>query len=213
MVAPYLAKRLEEVGVAMITIHGRTTEMRFAGQARLDGIAQVVAAVKTIPVIGNGDIHSPQDAKRMINATGCTGVMIGRAALSCPWIFRDTAAYLAGEPAPPPLTIAQKCQLMRDHFYNLCRFRDDRVAVMSFRKRVSWYAKTMSPCRILRDQIRKIDSIQDFENTLEEFLAWRTDYDTRVRRGLIPALTDDVSDPAAPGGSPGLEQPVGTITA
>ena len=191
IVAPYLAKRLEEAGVSMITIHGRTTEMRFSGQARLEGIAQVVAAVRKIPVIGNGDIHSPQDAQRMIAATGCAGVMIGRAALSCPWIFRDTAAYLAGQPAPTPLTIAEKCQLMRDHFYNLCRYRDERVAILAFRKRVSWYAKTMSPCRILRDKIREIDSVADFENTLEEFLAWRADYDARRHRGLIPELAAD----------------------
>ena len=71
-------------GVAMITIHGRTTAMKFSGQARLDGIAEVVAAVKNIPVIGNGDVRSPQDAKRMIDVTGCQGVMIGRAALAAP---------------------------------------------------------------------------------------------------------------------------------
>src|SRR3954447_19849571 len=90
IVAPYLAARLEEAGVAMVTIHGRTTAMRFSGEARLDGIAEVVAAAKRIPVIGNGDVRTPQDAKRMIDATGCAGVMIGRGALSAPWIFRDT---------------------------------------------------------------------------------------------------------------------------
>src|SRR4051812_17331065 len=85
IVAPYLAARLEETGVSLITIHGRTTEMRFSGQARLDGIAEVVAAVKRIPVIGNGDVKTPQDAKRMIEYTKCAGVMIGRGALSVPW--------------------------------------------------------------------------------------------------------------------------------
>src|SRR3984957_15876435 len=89
IVAPSLASRLEQAGIQLITIHGRTTEMRFSGQARLDGIAQVVAAVNKIPVIGNGDIRTPQDAKHMIETTGCSGLMIGRAALSSPWIFRD----------------------------------------------------------------------------------------------------------------------------
>jgi nifR3 family TIM-barrel protein len=78
IVAPKLAARLEDAGVAMVTIHGRTTEMRFGGEARLDGIAQVVAAVKRIPVIGNGDVRSPEDARRMIEVTGCAGIMIGR---------------------------------------------------------------------------------------------------------------------------------------
>ena len=67
IVAPYLAARLEDAGVSLVTIHGRTTEMRFSGEARLDGIAEVVAAVKRIPVIGNGDVRTPQDAKRMID--------------------------------------------------------------------------------------------------------------------------------------------------
>src|SRR5688500_10285934 len=87
IVAPYLAARLEGAGVKLVTVHGRTTEMRFSGQARLDGIAQVVAAVKSIPVIGNGDVKTPQDAERMIRVTGCAGVMIGRGALSAPWVF------------------------------------------------------------------------------------------------------------------------------
>src|SRR5271154_6365133 len=86
IVAPKLAAQLENIGIALVTIHGRTTEMRFSGKSRLDGIAEVVAAVKKIPVIGNGDICSPQDAKRMIDYTKCTGLMIGRAALSTPWI-------------------------------------------------------------------------------------------------------------------------------
>src|SRR5438270_2488071 len=82
IVAPQLARRLEQAGVQLITIHGRTTEMKFSGEARLDGIAQVVVAVDHIPVVGNGDVRTPQDARRMIDATGCAGIMIGRGALS-----------------------------------------------------------------------------------------------------------------------------------
>src|SRR5262245_58007662 len=87
IVAPAMAKRLEDAGIALVTIHGRTTEMRFSGEARLDGIAEVVAAVNRIPVIGNGDIKSPADAVRMLTHTKCAGIMIGRGALSQPWIF------------------------------------------------------------------------------------------------------------------------------
>jgi nifR3 family TIM-barrel protein len=173
IVAPSLAAQLEQTGISMITIHGRTTAMRFSGQARLDGIAQVVAAVKKIPVIGNGDIRTPEDAKRMIDQTSCRGLMIGRGALSTPWIFRDIWSYLTTGQIPPPPTIEQKCQLMRDHFYNLCRYRSQRVAVLEFRKRVSWYAKQMHPCRLLRDEMRTIDSPADFESVLTRFLDWR----------------------------------------
>lgn len=177
IVAPSLASRLENVGVQMITIHGRTTEMKFTGQARLDGIAEVVAAVKTIPVIGNGDVKTPQDAKRMIEVTKCAGVMIGRGALSQPWIFRDTWSYLTTGTLPPPFTVAQKCDVMRHHFYNLCQFRSERVAVMEFRKRISWYAKTLNPCFTLKDPMRMVNSKEEFEQIVTDFQKWREDFD------------------------------------
>jgi len=82
IVAPQMAARLENAGVSMVTIHGRTTQMRFSGEARLDGIAEVVAAVKRIPVIGNGDLRSPQDAARMLAHTKCAGVMIAGCAVA-----------------------------------------------------------------------------------------------------------------------------------
>jgi tRNA-dihydrouridine synthase B len=177
IVAPQLAARLENAGVKMVTIHGRTTEMRFSGQARLDGIAEVVAAVKQIPVIGNGDVRTPQDAARMLEYTKCAGVMIGRAALSRPWIFRDIWSYLTTGQIPPSPSIEQKCDLMREHFYNLIRYRSERAAVCEFRKRVSWYAKEMNPCRILRDEMRSIDSRADFDEVMRRFLDWRLAYD------------------------------------
>ncbi len=173
IVAPYLASRLEDLGVAAITIHGRTTAMRFSGAARLDGIAEVVAAVKRIPVIGNGDVRSPADAAYMIERTGCSGVMIGRAALGTPWIFRDTWSYLTSGIVPPHPAIEQIVQLMRDHFYNHCRFRGERSAVIEFRKRVSWYAKNLHPCAQLRQEMRLFNDAAEFEAILSRFLAGR----------------------------------------
>jgi tRNA-dihydrouridine synthase B len=173
IVAPQLAARLENAGCSLITIHGRTTEMRFTGKARLDGIASVVAAVKHIPVIGNGDIRSPHDALHMIQTTGCAGLMIGRGALSMPWIFRDTWSYLTTGVIPPPLSIQEKCQLLRDHFRHMAGYRGERPAVMEFRKRISWYAKEMNPCRMLRDDMRII----------ERFLDWRLNHDEQRQQG------------------------------
>jgi nifR3 family TIM-barrel protein len=190
IVAPFLAARLEAAGVAMITIHGRTAKMHFGGSASLEGIAAVVAAVKTIPVIGNGDVRSPQDAKHMIEQTGCAGVMIGRAALSAPWIFRDVWSYLTTGTIPPPPDISTKCRLMRDHFYNIARYRNPRGAVLEFRKRVSWYAKQMNPCGILRDRMRVIDNAQDFEDALAAFLDWRLGWDKSIRRSQAMAEPD-----------------------
>jgi nifR3 family TIM-barrel protein len=188
IVAPQLAKRLEEVGIAMVTIHGRTTEMRFSGQARLDGIAQVVASVKNIPVIGNGDIRTPEDAKRMIDTTGCRGVMIARGALSAPWLLRDIWNYLSTGVIPDPPSVAEKCGLIRDHFNNMLRFRNERVAINEMRKRISWYSKTMAPCKMLKEQMQTIASPPDFENVLERFLEWRLERDEQVKLGRQPEL-------------------------
>ncbi|HMB96425.1 MAG TPA: tRNA dihydrouridine synthase DusB [Tepidisphaeraceae bacterium] len=194
IVAPQLAARLEEVGIAMVTIHGRTTAMRFSGHARLDGIAEVVAAVKKIPVIGNGDIKSPQDAKRMIDYTKCAGVMIGSGALNKPWVFRDTHQFLKNGTIPPEPTIVEKCQMLRQHFANVLRFRDERIAVLEFRKRVSWYAKSMYPCRMLKERFRMLESAAEFENTLNEFLDWRLKYDEDVANGKVKAIAEAVSE-------------------
>ncbi len=178
IVAPYLAARLEELGVAAVTVHGRTTQMRFSGEARLDAIGEVVAAVKHIPVIGNGDVRTPHDALRMIRRTGCRGVMIGRAALGTPWIFRDTHALLTTGEIPPPPTLGEVVQLMRDHFYNHCRFRNERSAVIEFRKRVSWYARHLHPCNELRQEMRLFNDAAEFEAILSRFLAWRSEMTT-----------------------------------
>ena len=173
IVAPQLAARLENVGVQLITIHGRTTEMRFSGHARLDGIAEVVAAVKHIPVIGNGDVRTPEDVLHMMRVTGCRGVMIGRGALSAPWIFRDAWSLQTTGAIPPKPSLAEICQLMRDHFYGMAKYRSERSAVIEFRKRISWYAKQLNPCKRLRDDMRSIATAEDFERVLREFLDWR----------------------------------------
>jgi len=173
IVAPYLARRLEEAGVSLVTIHGRTTEMRFSGQARLDGIAEVVAAVKGIPVIGNGDVKAPEDALRMLQYTKCAGVMIGRGALSQPWIFRDTWSYLTTGKVPPPPTLEQKVQLIRDHYYGMVKYRSARSAMLEMRKRISWYSRTMHPCSELKDEMRLFETAEQFEAILRRFLEWR----------------------------------------
>ncbi len=173
-VAPQLARQLEQLGVAAITIHGRTTEQAFSGSADLDGIAQVVAAVDKIPVIGNGDIRTPQDALRMMRHTRCAGVMIGRGALSRPWIFRDIWELLNGRPMPAEPSIEQKCQWMRHHFERHAATRGQAAAVREFRQRISWYSKTMHPCRELKLAMRLIQSKEDFDRALDEFITWRS---------------------------------------
>jgi len=173
IVAPTLARRLEGAGIEMITIHGRTTAMKFSGAARLDGIAEVVAAVRAIPVVGNGDVRTPDDAKRMLDHTGCAGVMIGRGALARPWIFRDAWAYLQTGQTPPEFTIEEKCALMRTHFRHIIQYRGERFAIQEFRKRVSWWAKSMHPCQEMKEAMRHLQSPAHFDDIVAAFLRWR----------------------------------------
>jgi len=126
-------------------VHGRTTEMKFSGEVQLAGIARVVEAMNgRVPVIGNGDVREPADAARMIAATGCDGVMIGRGALSTPWIFRDSWRRLQTGETPDPPTQAEQVATIRRYFDLMRRFRDDRFAMFQINRRVSWFAKRLS---------------------------------------------------------------------
>ena len=100
-----------------------------------------------------------------------------------PWIFRDTNSYLKTGTIPPPPTIQEKCELMRAHFYHIMRFRTEWCAVGEFRKRISWYAKQMHPCRMLKDDVRVINSPADFDSAIARFLEWRLKHDEDVRAG------------------------------
>ncbi|MCC7147298.1 MAG: tRNA dihydrouridine synthase DusB [Phycisphaeraceae bacterium] len=161
---------LADAGAAAITVHGRTTAQMFRGQARLEGIAKVVEAVgrrhPQVAVIGNGDIKTPADARRMIEATGCHGVMVGRGALSQPWIFRDIAHYLATGEMPEPLTQAQRARLVLDHFENLVRLRGERVAINTLRQRMSWYSPHLQPWAGLKRQVQEIKSAEEFRHLM-----------------------------------------------
>ncbi|CAN5555603.1 tRNA dihydrouridine synthase DusB [soil metagenome] len=190
IVAPSMARRLEEAGVSAITIHGRTTEMRFTGKARLDGIAEVVAAVRNIPVIGNGDVCTPQDAERMIEYTKCAGIMVGRGALSKPWIFSDIWSHLTTGVTPPMPTIEEICQLMRDHFYGMVKYRSERSVVLEFRKRISWYSKNLTPCKRMREEMRLMNTAVEFEDILKRFLDWRREKD--ASRDSADAVLEEV---------------------
>ena len=170
LVAPDLVRRFEDVGVAALTIHGRYGEQKFSGNADRRAIAATVAAARHIPVIGNGDIRSPADVKTMMDETGCAGVMIGRRALSDPWIFRDANAYLASGVLPEPPTRIERTEWMIRHFENMTHYLGERLAVTQFRKRMSWYAKTIGPCPDLRRRIPLIKSTGEFYDLVGAFL-------------------------------------------
>ncbi len=161
--SPHLARMLADVGVAAVTVHGRTTEMKFSGEVSRPGIARVVDAIGgRIPVIGNGDVREPADAVRMFRETGCDGVMIGRGALSTPWLFRDCWEVLSGNPCPAPPTIHEQVAMIRRFFDLMRTYRDDHYALFQINRRVSWFAKPLQ--RRLDDG--KMEGIKPFKEAV-----------------------------------------------
>jgi nifR3 family TIM-barrel protein len=176
LTAPDLARALEEAGVAAIFVHGRTRAQGFSGTVNLAGIRSVVAAVKTIPVIGNGDITTPEAAKHMLDETGCAGVSIGRGAFYDPWIFRRTAHYIAtGELLPEP-DFAERLRVMRRHFDRYCEFYGEAHGARLFRKVAPWYAKRFGPAKPFKQRVITIASRADFEAAIAEYVAWRAQF-------------------------------------
>lgn len=135
--APELAKRLEDAGAAMICVHGRTREQMYAGRADLSVIAAVKAAVR-VPVVGNGDIFSAEDARRMLNETGCDGVMIARGAMGNPWIFDELRADIDGLPFKKP-TDREVIDTAALHLDLMCADKPAAVAVREARKLIAYY--------------------------------------------------------------------------
>ncbi len=168
MTAPILARRLEETGVAAITVHGRSTQQKFKGSVDLAGIAAVVDAVTCIPVIGNGDIRAPEDAMHMMDATRCAGVMIGRGATRTPWIFSQIAAALRGDPIVEP-TQAQKLDVILRHIDLIVEHRGQREALRCMRGRISRYGKTMGHVKPLKDAVRLAESVSQMRDALLEW--------------------------------------------
>jgi nifR3 family TIM-barrel protein len=154
IVAPTLAAKLEQVGIAAVTVHGRTTEQKFRGTVDLEGIAAVVAAVKSIPVIGNGDVTEPRHAIEMMQRTKCSGVMIGRGAMRTPWIFRQAAAMLRGQQPEMEPTFDEKLAIIERHLELLLEHCDETYAVRCMNTRISWYGKTMGHIKPLKEAIR-----------------------------------------------------------
>ena len=176
LTAPDLARVLEDTGVAALFVHGRTRAQGFSGTVNLAGIRSVVGAVRAIPVIGNGDVTTPEAAKHMRDETGCTGVSIGRGAFYDPWIFRRTDLYLrTGELTPEP-GFAERVRVMRRHFERYIAFYGEEHGAKLFRKVAPWYAKRFGPAKDFKRRIITITSRADFETALADYIAWRAPF-------------------------------------
>ncbi|BAU26165.1 tRNA-U20-dihydrouridine synthase [Aneurinibacillus soli] len=146
------AKAVERAGGAAIAVHGRTRVQMYQGKADWSYIRQAKEAVN-IPVIGNGDVASPEDAKRMIEETGCDGVMIGRAALGNPWMLYRTIEYLTKGELPPDPTPREKVEIALLHLDRLIKVKGEKVAVLEMRKHAAWYLKGLPASAQIRDEV------------------------------------------------------------
>src|SRR5437016_4204591 len=176
LTAPDLARALEGVGVAAIFVHGRTREQGFSGTINLAGIRAVVEAARSIPVIGNGDVTTPEAAKMMLEQTGCAGVSIGRGAFYNPWIFQHTLHYLeTGELLPEP-KFEERVRVMRRHLDLMIEVFGEEHGCRLFRKVAPWYAKRFGPANLFNKGVVTISSKAEFHKILSDYLDWRQQF-------------------------------------
>jgi nifR3 family TIM-barrel protein len=164
------ALAVERAGGAAVSVHGRTREQLYTGQADWRYIKMVKDAVN-IPVIGNGDVFEPEDAKRMLDETGCDGVMIGRAALGNPWMLYRTIEYLDSGILLPEPSPEEKIRIAILHMDRLVDLKGEKVAVKEMRKHMAWYLKGIKGSARLKDVVMEQVSRDEMAKILQDFVA------------------------------------------
>ena len=168
IVAVEASKIIEEAGADAIIVHGRTREEYYSGNADWDIIRQVKEAVK-IKVIGNGDIRTEEDAFRIFEQTNVDGIMIGRASLGNPWIFKKIAYYLEHGEKMPDISNQEKYNVILEHFDLLEKEKGEYTATREIRKHIAWYVKGLKNASVIRDEINRVESSEDFRRILKEY--------------------------------------------
>ncbi|MBQ3864985.1 MAG: tRNA dihydrouridine synthase DusB [Clostridia bacterium] len=156
-----LARRMEDSGVAMLTVHGRTRMQMYSGNASLEGIRRIRESV-TVPVVGNGDIRTREDAEKMRRETGCDAVMVGRAALGNPFIIEE----LRGGETP---SFARKIEVAMEHLHLSVEFKGERTAIPEMRKQISWYLHGMPGAARIREKIVHLEHENEVCDTLAAY--------------------------------------------
>ncbi len=160
-----LAEVLEDAGCAALAVHPRTRAQGYSGKADWGVIAELKRRIRRMPIIGNGDVKTVEDAQRMLETTGCDFVMIGRGALGNPWIFRE----LSGGPKPEP---DERCAVVLEHFRSHLAFVGEEVpAVRSFRKHLAWYAHGLYGASAFRNEVNRVERAEDVERRVTAFFA------------------------------------------
>ena len=168
IVAVDVAQIAEKAGASAVIVHGRTREEYYSGVADWDIIKRVKESVR-IPVIGNGDIKTEEDAKRIFDETNVDGIMIGRASLGNPWIFKQMKYFLETGEKLEEVSIEEKEKVIKEHFQMLLNEKGEYVATREIRKHISWYVKGLKNASAFRDKINKVETSELFFEYLEEY--------------------------------------------
>ncbi len=163
-----VAQICEKAGVQAITVHGRTRQQGYKGEVDLEIIKKVKESV-SLPVIGNGDIKSCYDAKRMLDFTNCDAVMIGRGALGNPWIFKECLAYMKDNTAPSLISKDEKIKMMKKHIGYLLEQKPEKIVVLEMRSHLSWYLKGIPGSVNLKRKIMTITKVKELYKLLDKF--------------------------------------------
>jgi tRNA-dihydrouridine synthase B len=176
-----IALRCQDAGARTLTLHPRTRTQMYSGSAAWDEIAAVKDAL-AIPVIGNGDIKTPQDALRMRQLTGCDAVMIARGSFGQPWIFRQTRALLEGREMAPTPPVEERFRVALDHAAMAADYEPDpRGAAIEFRKHLGWYVRGLPGSADLRRCLHQVDSLGEVEDIFDDYLRHRDRYENETR--------------------------------
>ena len=202
LTAPDLARALEDVGVAGIFVHGRTRAQGFGGTVNLAGIRSVVEAVRTIPVIGNGDITTPEAAAKMLRDTGCAGVSIGRGAFYNPWIFKATRHYLETGDVPPEASFEERVRVMCRHLDLMIEVFSEVHGCRMFRKVAPWYSKRFGPANEFNKRVVLVSSRAEFNEILDSYRRWRAQFldergELKPRFRPAPMVASFMAEPGA----------------
>jgi len=165
-VAPILARQLADIGIALVTVHGRYTVQFFSGSADWNAIGEVVEAVPQIPIVGNGDVAEPEDARELMRVSGCAGVMVARAALRTPWLFRRAHALLAHGAASPEPSVGDKLRTVLRHLDLTVHYDGPERAAIRMRQHIAWYGKSLGHVKPLKEAVRLAPNLEAIRTAL-----------------------------------------------